>query len=110
MSYRELLLRSDTPEGAVTEIMYEIASARVDFIDLVKFEINTENIEINKYMQSIIKALKAMKQKGTFQFFATKESFEDSRTEAVFLQNKYPHLFDGEIFESPNRICVYIKL
>ena len=38
MSYKEINLRSSTTEGANTEIMYEIATARADLIDLIRIK------------------------------------------------------------------------
>lgn len=114
MSYKEINLRAKTPETAVTEVMYEIASLRADGIGLLRINIIYEageelDTETKRIISQIIKLLKNMKQKGSIQFFATEDSFRLSSTEVVFLQNKYPAIFsahpsrEGESF-------VFVKL
>ena len=113
MSYKEINLRSLTPEGTVTEIMYEIATARADRVDLIRINSvchkTEESFDSKKVFSSIIRLLKTMKQNGSIHFFATLESFNRSTTEAVFLQNKYPELFSVQP-EVENGEFVYIKL
>lgn len=113
MSYKEINLRSSTTDGANTEIMYEIATARADLIDLIRINLvsneEDESIDLRKLFSSVIRLLKNMKQGGSIHFFATEDSFIRGTTEAVFLQNKYPELF----FVQPkveNGEFVYIKL
>ena len=89
MNCKEMILRSNTPDAASTEIMYEIAAARADRLDLIRLSFNNENVDTNKLFSSAIKLLKMMKQKGSIQFFATEDSFRRSTTEAIFLLNKY---------------------
>lgn len=112
MNYREINLRSLTQQGAATEIMYEIASARADGVDLMRINVfyEEDNIpEINKTFSSIIKLLKQMKQGGAIHFFATKDSFAHTSTEAIFLQNKYPELFSIQP-DIQGGAFIYIKL
>ena len=110
MSYKEINLRSLTSESVVTEIMYEIATARADMVDLIRINsvchMAEEAFDSKKVFSSIIKLLKTMKQNGSIHFFATLDSFNRSTTEAVFLQNKYPELFSVQ----PSGEFVYIKL
>ena len=52
---------------------------------------------------------KEMKARNAVQFFATKESFEKSTTEAKFLTNKYPEIS----YDSPENADVgyiYVKI
>lgn len=112
MNYREINLRSLTQQGAATEIMYEIATARADGIDLMRINVFYENEEISdieKTISSIIKLLKQMKSGGNIHFFATKDSFARTSTEAVFLQNKYPELFSIHP-DIADGSFIYIKL
>ncbi|MBO7195900.1 MAG: hypothetical protein J6V80_01045 [Clostridia bacterium] len=110
MKYKELSLRANTPEAAVTEIMYEIAASRADVIELIRLDISQEGRDVGKILSSAIKLLKNMKQRGSIQFFATEDSFKRSSTEAVFLQNKYPDMFIGN-FSAPDGVkFIYIKL
>ena len=113
MSYKEINLRSISPDSAITEIMYEIASARADSIDLIKINslsnANDEAFDPKKMFSSIIRLLKTMKQNGSIHFFATSDSFDRSTTEAVFLQNKYPDIFSVEP-KAEDGEFIYIKL
>ncbi len=114
MSYKEIKLRARTPDATSTEIMYEIAAARADLIDLVRINIFYEedaegNTDFNRVYTSIIKLLKNMKQKGSIQFYATRDSFGRYTTEAVFLQNKYPELFSVEP-KIDNGDFIYVKI
>lgn len=114
MSYKEINLRANSAEAASTEIMYEIASSRADSVDLIRlnafYDENAEgDIDYKRMLSSIIRLLKVMKQKGSIQFFATSDSFRQSTTEAVFLQNKYPLLFVNPP-SVDNGQFVYIKL
>ncbi len=110
MSFRELCLRADMPDGAVTEIMYEVASCRADGIDLLKINIDNELSEIKRIVSALLKTLKTMKQKGSIQFYATKESFDVMSTEAVFLQNKYPEHFSEGNINSDDQTYIYVKI
>lgn len=112
MSYRELTLRSVTPDGADTEIMYEIAGCRVDSVDIFRLNINDngENPESKRLVSSVIRLLRNLKQKGTIQFFATRVDFISSSTEAIFLQNKYPDLFDPMPAECDGVMYIFVKI
>ncbi len=114
MSYKEYTLRAPSPEAASTEIIYEIAASRADGVDLIRInfsynENDVGNTDFKKLISSVIKLLKAMKQKGTIQFFATADSFRLSTTEAVFLQNKYPELFSVSP-KTENGAFIYVKI
>lgn len=113
MKYKELKLRAKTPDGASTEIMYEIATARADGFNLIRIDIsydeNEGSVEIKKIIHTLIKLLKSMKQNGNIHFFATPESFSLGSTEAVFLQNKYPEHFADKV-QNNEGMFIYIKL
>ena len=94
MSYKEINLRSNGTDTVATEIMYEIAAARADGVELIRFNISIgedteESSEMKKIVSSATRLLKNMKQKGLIQFFATEKSFSNGSTEASFLMNKY---------------------
>ena len=113
MSYKEINLRSLTPDGALTEIMYEIATARADGVDLIRINFQCcdveESFDSKKLLSLVIRLLKTMKQNGSIHFFATLDSFARSTTEAVFLHNKYPEFFSVQP-KVENGEFVYIKL
>lgn len=112
MSYREINLRASDPDAASTEIMYEIAAGRADSVDLIRFNISLPDASADekRLFFHAIRLLKNMKQKGTVHFLATREDFSISSTEAVFLQNKYPELFDSLPMENDGSLYIYVKI
>ena len=112
MYFKELTLKSNLPEQAHTEIMYEIATARAEGAELIRINVSQENMNIlpEKRLSAVIRLLKGMKQEGRIQFYATKESFEKSFTEAIFLQNKYPDVFLKAYAGNSEDLYVYIKI
>lgn len=107
MIIKEFTLESALPDQIFTEIMYEVASARSDRADLVRINFTSSDTE-KKRIDSAVKILKKMKADGRIQFFATKEGFISSNTEAVFLNNKYPEHFSSS--ENSDSNFIYIKL
>ena len=115
MIIKEITLKSKTPEQVSTEIMYEIASARVDGLELIRINILKGigfdvGISDKKLNQAIIHTLKDMKQDGRIQFYATAKNFEESATEAVFLQNKYPDMLSSQPASTDGEVFIYLKL
>ena len=95
--YKEINLKSNTQEKIITEILFELAVARADGIQIVKLNIpdcdnEDEFCPIERKMQGIVKLFKNMKRKNMIQLYSTPESFLFQTTEAVFLLNKYPSL------------------
>ena len=109
MNYKELMLRSDMADTAVTELIYEIASGRADQVDLMRINVDATRPEAKKIMSQLIKLLKSMKQKGSIQFFATQDNFECMSTEAVFLVNKYHDLLSN-LSSVENQAYFFIKM
>lgn len=115
MSYREINLRSVSADAAATEIMYEIAAARADGVELIRFDISYSDgsktiTEWKRIVSSAIRLLKGMKQKGSIQFIATPESFEVGSTESSFLYNKYPSVFETAPTVANGEIFIFVKL
>ncbi len=113
MYFRELTLRAVLPENISTEIMFEIAAARADRTELLRINILNEETTDDSYkklLSAMKKILKSMKADGRIQFFASEESFKAQTTEAVFLQNKYPDLFDLSKNLGGGKGFVYIKI
>ena len=114
MKYKVIELRGKEARDLTTEAMFEIASAKADGLELIRFNIHlltdgAENLA-KKNLKPVIKTLKNMKSTGQIQFFATPESFKTSSTEAVFLINKYPTLFANIDDESETDTYIYIKI
>lgn len=113
MYFRELTLKAVLPENISTEIMFEVAAARADRIELLRINILNEETTDDSYkklLSTLKKLLKSMKADGRIQFFANEESFKAQSTEAVFLKNKYPDLFDLSKKHSGEKGFVYIKI
>lgn len=90
MKYKELNLNSTTADKLKTEIMYEVASAHIAGVELIRFNLDTsDEIQYKRAFAATIKILKAMKSDGVIQFFATPALMEASSMEAQFLINKY---------------------
>ncbi len=107
MIFKLIDLKANSTDASLTEIMFEIAGARADGCELIRFNmINNET----KLYDGIIKQLKGLKQKGLIQFFATADSFASSSTEASFLINKYQaNLSLGEK-ENGEVQYIYVKI
>ena len=113
MNYREFTLRAEMPEQISTEIFFEIASARADGIELLCINIFDEGINYvspEKHYLAVIKMLKNLKGEGRIQLFATSDSFNKQKTEAYFLQNKYPEIFNTAENKSLDENKVYIRI
>ena len=97
MSYKIVEIRGRGVSSAMTEILFELATAKSERVELIRFNItpeadDTEHGYAKKLVLSIQRRLKDMKQLGKIQVYATRASFESSSTEAVFLLNKYPDI------------------
>jgi hypothetical protein len=110
MKYRELNLKSVSADKLKTEIMYEVASAHIAGIELLRFNIDkTEDGQYKKVFSAITRILKVMKADGAIQFFATPALIEASSTEAQFLFNKYPQYFSEVPTETQAQSFVYVR-
>ncbi len=111
MKYKEILLRSKSIDKIKTEIMYEVASAHIAGIELVRFTISKSESEAHykKIFSAMTRVLKAMKAEGAIQFFATPALLEYSSTEAEFLLNKYPEQFEPMPEESESESFIYVR-
>ena len=114
INYREVRLRSKTKEATETEILYELAAAKVDGVEFVKLIIDTTydgtaGDPVRKLIGQVIRTLKNMKVQGKIQFFATESNFATQSTEAIFLINKYPSYFD-ELTSVDGEESIYVKL
>ena len=115
MIYREINFKGKEADSLITELLFEIAGARADGVQLVRFNLalGEEKIDeklINRMVDKLIKQLKQMKFEGRIQFYATESDFLDSTTKANFLINKYPSVFVCQ----PEKICdmpfVYVRI
>ena len=91
MIFKEINLQAHTVEAIATELMFEIAGARVDKCEVLC--VNMFEFE-PKQEATIMRTLKELKKKGLIQFFATRDSFLEEKTEAIFMMNKYSSFID----------------
>lgn len=89
---KTVTLRSDNLNSIKNEILFEIASGRVDSSELLRFELKKGENEASFYRltSGIKRFLKSVKEKGLILLSAYAESFEAGDTSASFLLNKYP--------------------
>ena len=112
MNYKELELQGRTASALATEIMYEIASARVAGVSLLRLNITKgEDDKLFKRLISTQKrTLRSMKERGSIQFFALPDNFAAFATEAKFLVNKFPDLFEPLPEEREDSTFAYVKI
>jgi hypothetical protein len=111
MVYKEITIKSKNKESVETEVMFEIAAARADNIELlcVVFSAEDEQDVLTKTKSVITRKLKAMKQAGLIQFFTDTQAFTMMTTEADFLLNKYPDVFSDKKSRAESD-CIYIRI
>ena len=112
MKYKTIKLTGNNSQQLNTEAAFEIAVAKADGAELVRFDIQDSPDETGystrKKVSALEKIMRSMKESRKIQFYATNESFTKSSTEAVFLINKYPDVFENIPDNSSEYI--YIKL
>ena len=111
MKYKEIRLRSMSADKIKTERMYEVATAHISGVELLRFNIDKSetDTQYKKIFSAAIKVLKAMKSDGAIQFFATPALLESASTEAQFLLNKYPEQFEPMPNESESEGFIYVR-
>lgn len=114
MKYKIIDFSGAQPRDLITETMFELASARADGVEIVRFNMPLLHEEAGnlakKNLNVVLKTLKNMKVTGQIQFFATPDSFKSSSTEAIFLLNKYPDIFENTKDERDTDTYIYIKI
>ena len=110
MSEKVVRLKEKTALSCLTEMMYEIASARAEGIGLIRLLIADDSTDNKKILSSIIRRLKQMKQGNQIQLFVTPDAFSKGTTEAVFLVNKYPEISISNLELNEGETFIYIKI
>ena len=108
MRYKEIVLRANDTSGALTEIKFEIATARAENAELIVIRYSYGEA-FSSFIFKVSQALRKMKQKRLIQLFAFSENFSRGGTESVYLKNKYSELF-ADAFPSDGDRILYIKL
>ena len=112
MKYKTIKLLGNNSQELSTEAAFEIAVAKADGEELIKFNAQDSEDDASytatKKIAALKKILRSMKESRKIQFYATAESFDKSSTEAVFLINKYPDILENITVNQGEYI--YIKL
>ena len=97
---------------SMIEVRFAVASARASSDEILRVELEIDDNEKSraKRISNLTKILKQLKEEKLIQFFASKNSFSDSSTEAKFLLNKYPELFKSIDIENEAIDFFYIKI
>ena len=108
MLLKEINLRAEDITSALTEIKFELATARAESTELmiVKYP---EYGSTSRLLPKASAMLRKMKQRRGIQLYAFAENFSRGGTESVYLRNKYPELFLEYLPSNTDRI-LYIKL
>ena len=113
MIYKEITLASIERTSIDTELMYEIATARADGVELLRIFISSDPTDErrapHKISANLIRRLKILKESGLIQLYADKRDFSVMSTQAHFLINKYPQLFDVMPSDEGNEYF-YVKI
>ncbi len=110
MKYSTVVLRERNYTALITEIMFNIATERVDGAELIRLDIpKPKNSSDTKAYPAALRIVKSIKKKGIIQLFANDESFADATTESEYLLNKYSELL-AEEERSSDFDYIYVKL
>lgn len=103
------VLKNTAAESIATEVMFNVASERVQKSELLKFAVDAELPEEKKQkvLAVAIRILRGMKKQGRIQLFATPEDFEGQTTVASYLSNKYP---DAQFFAETEDFCIIVRI
>lgn len=110
MIFKTIEIESDRTIDVDTEIKFSIATARVEKIELLRFDVKKDSDLFGKIYNASIKVLKKMKNQGTIQFIATPKSFAEENAEAEFLINKYPNQIDAMPKYGDGEAYIFVKL
>ena len=110
MIFKTIEIESDRTIDVDTEIKFSIATARVENVELLRFDVKKDNDLFSKIYNASIKVLKKMKNQGNIQFIATPKSFTDENAEAEFLINKYPDQIDSMPKCGDGEAYIFVKL
>lgn len=105
----EFLIKGTTRSELDTEVKFNIATARVDGAEMVRFAVPRapEGGDDDRSIVVLTKLLKGITRNGDIQFFAFSSDIEASTLEGVFLLNKYN---DFILPDSSEYTYIYVKM
>lgn len=98
-------LDSAVQDALVTEVRFNVASARATGSEFICFE--TKESDKEKISAAVSKILQAMKKEGKIDFFAARTDFELNTAKAGYLLNKLANI--SEILTNENLLLI-VKL
>ena len=112
MKYTRFQLVYMPTDRLMTELRFDIASARALGSELVRLELAPEDAKVRARLRtSVLVRLRTLKKEGVIQFFASERDFAEESTEAVYLLNKYPELeADATLAKSGELESVIVRL
>ena len=105
---KEYLISGSTMSDINTEVRFNVAAARADKADIIRFIISKSNDERDnqRLLFCFFKVLRSMQKSGLIQFYVKDEDLEEMTTGALFLKNR----FGDEIISSKEGfVYVYVK-
>ncbi|MBQ8689137.1 MAG: hypothetical protein IJ515_02100 [Clostridia bacterium] len=90
MKYTDFVLSKGTQATVETEILYNVASARVNQFEILKLLPSAGDGE--RALTAAVKVLKGLKRQGRIRLFILSENLFSDTTEAEYLRNKYPDI------------------
>ncbi len=91
-----------------TEVRFDIAAARADKADIIRFSIprNSDEKNNSRILFCFLKVLRSMQKSGLIQFYVKDEDLSMMTTGALFLKNR----FGDDIVPSPDDFTyIYVK-
>ena len=110
--YKRLELSAEESVKVATEVMFEVATARAEGVELMRFSLKAKEDAriVSRLSRAAKKVLKDMKGRGAIQFFAFPESMENKSMEYEFIVNKYSGLLDLSADGVEGEEYFYVKL
>ena len=107
MKYLNVTLSGKSINELETEMRYHIASARIDEVRLVRFDLILDADEIGKRINGCaLRVLRSLKKSGVIQYFSDASGLQKSSTEAQFILNKYSECIANDESITPYYVIV----
>ena len=90
MKYNSFAFSHGTQSTVETEILYNIASARANKVEILRF--SPSQVENEKALSAAIRVLRGLKKQGKIRLFILSQDLFSDSTEAEYLRNKYPDI------------------
>ena len=98
MIYYKVQLRERNYSALLTEIIFNVATAKAEAAELVRFDIGkpTDKNDTKAY-PAALRIMKYAKKRGIIQIYLNDEMLKSNSTEALYIKNLYGDFIEGEI-------------